>query len=139
MKSRLQLLTSGILMLGLSFAVGCAGGDDGEDVDDEVEPSGQAESKMLPEFTEDIATLYETLTTVDTVDCSICTTAQACCSAGSTRTSYCANFNAERCATLDPGRQRTTKLNCLTLLRTTISAWQMSGREPPSQCRIPGE
>lgn len=139
MKSRLLLLTSGILVLGLSFAVGCAGGNEDDDVDDEVQASGQAKSKMLPEFTEDITTLYETLTTVDMVDCSICATAQACCNAVSTRSSYCANFDAERCATLDPGRQRTTKLNCLTSLRTTISAWQMAGRTPPSECRIPGE
>jgi hypothetical protein len=138
MKSRLQLLTSWIFVLGLSLGVGCAGSNDGEDVNDDVDASEQSPSNMLPEFTEDIATLYQT-TTVDVVDCSICATAQTCCNAVSTRTSYCASFNAERCETLDPGRQRTTKLNCLTLLRTTLSAWTTAGRTPPSQCRIPGE
>jgi hypothetical protein len=89
--------------------------------------------------------LRDALTTVDQVDCGICEIARECCHAVyaanglSSRASCCDNFSAERCAVLDPGRQRTTKLNCLVQLRTTISAWRSAGRAPPSTCRIPGE
>ena len=48
----------------------------------------------------------------------------------------CVNFNGQRCAALDPGRQRTTKINCLVYLRAVITAW---GGMPPSVCQIPGE
>lgn len=131
MKSVVQSLARGAvgLVLGVSLAAGCAGAD---------EVAEEAEPVTPPEVTEELGTLEEGLTTVDMVDCSICATAKACCAAVST-SSYCNNFSAERCATLDPGRQRTTKLSCLTLLRTTISAWQSSGRTPPPECRIPGE
>jgi hypothetical protein len=80
----------------------------------------------------------ESLTSTADVDCSICAIAKACCNAVGAG-SYCNNFNADRCATLDPGRQETTKRNCLTLLRTTISAWRSNGRTPPAECYIPGE
>jgi hypothetical protein len=120
------------LMLGVAFSAGCAGtGGTAE----ETEPTTPVESV---ESTEQVGALEEGLTSVDMVDCSICATARACCAAVSTN-SYCNNFDAERCATLDPGRMRTTKLNCLVLLRTTISAWRLAGRTPPSECRIPGE
>lgn len=116
MKSFVELLAPGgiALMLGMSLATGCGGTD------------------------ADGAQVEQGLTTVDMVDCSICATAKACCNAVNPG-SYCNNFDAARCEVLDPGRQRTTKLNCLVQLRTTISAWRLAGRTPPSECRIPGE
>jgi hypothetical protein len=132
MRSMVEVLTHGVVgvMFGALLAAGCAGVDEATD---------QKESGTPVETTEGISVQEESLTSVDMVDCSICATARACCNAVSTRASYCDNFNAESCARLDPGRQRTTKLNCLVQLRTTISAWRLAGREPPSECRIPGE
>lgn len=130
-KAIIELFARGAmgLVLGVGLAAGCADADDA---------AQRTDPAMPHEMTEDIGTLEEGLTTVDMVDCSICATARACCTAVNAG-SYCNNFNADRCSTLDPGRQRTTKLNCLTLLRTTISAWRLAGRTPPPECRIPGE
>jgi hypothetical protein len=131
MQTRIASLARGAagLMLGVALSAGCAG--DGGTAE-------ETESTTPVESTEQVGATEESLTSVDMVDCSICATARACCTAVST-SSYCNNFDAERCATLDPGRMRTTKLNCLVLLRTTISAWRLAGRTPPSECRIPGE
>ena len=116
MKSTINLLVRGAMgvSLGILLASGCGG----------PEPDG--------------AKAEESLTTVELVDCSICATARACCEAVNAG-SYCNNFDAQRCEVLDPGRQRTTTLNCLVLLRTTISAGRLAGRTPPSACHIPGE
>lgn len=132
MKAWVEMLARGAtgLVLGVSLAAGCAGADEA------TQDAGPAAPLAV---TDELGEVTEELTSVDMVDCSICATARACCNAVSSRSSYCSNFNADRCATLDPGRQRTTKLNCLTLLRTTISAWRGAGRTPPSECRIPGE
>ena len=116
------------VMLAVSVAAGCAGSD---------EATQETESTLGEQD--------QSLTTVDQVDCSICAIARACCHAVyaanglTSRASSCDNFDAQRCAALDPGRQRTTKLNCLVQLRTTIGAWRLGGRTPPSACRIPGE
>lgn len=126
----------GLLLLGISIAAGCAGSD---------EATEGTESTESVEARGALGEQEESLTSVDQVDCSICAIARECCHAVyaanglTSRASSCDNFNAERCATLDPGRQRTTKINCLVQLRTTISAWRLAGREPPSACRIPGE
>ena len=120
-----ELLARGALglVVGVSLATGCAAA--GADGTAEADESAMGEVK-------------QGLTSVDMVDCSICATARACCNAVSAA-SYCNNFDAQRCETLDPGRQRTTRLDCLVLLRTTIYAWQSARRTPPSECRIPGE
>jgi hypothetical protein len=120
------------LLLGAALATGCASAGEVGEVGEEAQPGAPLES------TEQVGTQQESLTRVDMVDCSICATARACCTAVNAG-SYCNNFNAERCTTLDPGRQRTTKIDCLVLLRTAISAWRLSGKAPPSACRIPGE
>lgn len=120
MGSMLHSLAISALALSLS-AAGCAAGGEDETVTQE-----------------EIDTQSESLTSVDMVDCSICQIARECCFAVTTN-SYCNNFSAERCETLDPGRQRTTKINCLVQLRTTISAWRLAGRNPPAACYIPGE
>ena len=125
----------GLLLAG-SMTAGCAGSDqttEETEWTDSTVPPGQLSEQE------------QSLTTVDQVDCSICAIARECCHAVyaanglTSRASSCDNFDAQRCATLDPGRQRTTKLNCLVQLRTTISAWRLAGRTPPSACRIPGE
>jgi hypothetical protein len=68
-----------------------------------------------------------------TVDCSICTIAQECCEAvGAPCT-----FSADACFALDPGREKTYATYCLTTLRTTISAWTISGATPPAVCHLP--
>ena len=136
MKSTAELVTRGALglLLGVSIAAGCADSDEATE--------GSTESVEVPE---PLAEQEQSLTSVDQVDCGICAIARECCHAVyaanglTSRASSCDNFNAERCATLDPGRQRTTKINCLVQLRTTISAWRLAGRAPPSACRIPGE
>ena len=142
MKSLVQLLARGAvaLVFGLPLSAGCAATDEAtenyaQEEDDAVQT---AEPPVSLEETEEIGTLEEGLTSVDMLDCSICAIARSCCNAVNPSTS-CNNFNAERCATLDPGRQRTTKINCLVQLRTTITAWRLSGRTPPSECFIPGE
>jgi hypothetical protein len=129
MKSMLELLVSATVMLCLSGVGGCAAGDEGP---------GGAGTESREQAAEVGGEAREGLTSVDMVDCSICEIAKTCCRAVSAA-SYCDNFNAQRCATLDPGRQRTTKLNCLVQLRTTISAWRLAGRTPPAACYIPGE
>jgi len=133
MKSLIQMLMSGAAVLGLSLAAGCAAGD----VAEPVEGAPATEVAEL-ETTQELGTLEEGLTSVNDVDCSICEAARQCCNAVSA-SSGCNNFDAARCATLDPGRQKTTKINCLVQLRTTISAWRLGGRTPPAACRIPGE
>lgn len=135
MKSTAELVARGALgmLLGISIAAGCAGSDEATEETEPVEVRGP------------VAEQEESLTSVDQVDCSICAIARECCHAVyaanglTSRASSCDNFDAERCALLDPGRQRTTKINCLVQLRTTISAWRLAGRAPPSACRIPGE
>ena len=98
MQTRIASLARGAagLMLGVALSAGCAG--DGGTAE-ETEPTTPVE------LTEQVGATEESLTSVDMVDCSICATARACCTAVST-TSYCNNFDAERCATLDPGRMR---------------------------------
>jgi hypothetical protein len=137
MKSMVQLLACGCvgLLLGLPLAAGCGSFDDGDE-------RGQPATPLVS--SEELGTLQEGLTSVDMVDCSICKLARECCVAVNaanqcTNCTNCTNFNAESCAALDPGRQRTTKINCLVQLRTTISAWRLHGQEPPSACYIPGE
>lgn len=138
MKSKAELVARGALglLLCASMAAGCAGSDAATE---ETESTEGVEAPGL------VAAQEESLTTVDQVDCSICAIARDCCHAVyaanglTSRASSCDNFSAERCAVLDPGRQRTTKINCLVQLRTTISAWRLAGRSPPSACRIPGE
>ena len=138
MKSTAKVLARGALglLLAISTAAGCAGSDpatEGTGSTDSLEARGPLTEQE------------ESLTSVDQVDCGICALARDCCLAvyaanGLTSSaSSCYNFDAQRCAVLDPGRQRTTKINCLVQLRTTISAWRLAGREPPSACRIPGE
>lgn len=73
--------------------------------------------------------------TTSSVDCSICTTALQCCDAVSAG-ALC-TFSAEECSSLDAGRQATYALYCLTVLRTTISAWNIAGRTPPAACILP--
>lgn len=136
MKSTTELVVRGALglLLGVSIVAGCAGSDEAT--------AGPTESVEVPE---PLAEQEQSLTSVDQVDCGICAIARECCHAVyaanglTSRASSCDNFNAERCETLDPGRQRTTKINCLVQLRTTISAWRLAGQAPPSACRIPGE
>jgi hypothetical protein len=129
MKMILELLPRGAVGLVLvSLAAGCAS------------PVDRANEAGEPAATENLGQTEESLTSVNMLDCSICDTARECCNAVSaangTSASSCMNFDGPRCATLDPGRQKTTKLNCLVYLRTVITAW---GRMPPSVCRIPGE
>jgi hypothetical protein len=47
------------------------------------------------------------------------------------------SFSAAACSALDPGRQHTYAIYCLTVLRTTISAWTISGSTPPAACTLP--
>jgi hypothetical protein len=138
MKSTAELVARGALglLLGVSIAAGCAGSDTATE---------ETESTELVQTPDSLAEQEASLTSVDQVDCGICAIARACCHAVyaanglTSRASSCNNFDAQRCATLDPGRQRTTKINCLVQLRTTISAWRLAGRAPPSACYIPGE
>src|SRR5688572_3386360 len=124
MKSTAGLFARGALglLFGVSIAAGCAGSDEA------TEETGSTES--LP--SDAIAEQEASLTSVDQLDCSICAIARECCHAVyavnglSSRASSCDNFDAGRCATLDPGRQRTTKITCLVQLRTTISAWRLA-------------
>lgn len=67
--------------------------------------------------------------------CSLCATTQACCNA--VNAGPLCTFSANTCASLDPGRQATYSRNCLMVLRTTISAWKINGRTPPSACTLP--
>ena len=117
------------VVLGAFLAVGCA--------DVQSDPADEAVDTAA---TEDLGQVEESLTSVDMVDCSICDTARECCNAvtaaNGSSSSSCVNFNGQRCAALDPGRQRTTKINCLVYLRAVITAW---GGMPPSVCQIPGE
>jgi hypothetical protein len=142
MKSMVQLLACGGvgLLLGLPLAAGCGSFDEGDEGAQPATPLVSSEELS----SEELGTLQEGLTSVDMVDCSICEIARECCVAVNaanqcTYCTNCSNFDAERCAGLDPGRQRTTKINCLVQLRTTISAWRLHGQEPPSACYIPGE
>ncbi|HKU38546.1 MAG TPA: hypothetical protein VJR89_10375 [Polyangiales bacterium] len=78
---------------------------------------------------------------VSDLDCSFCNVARDCCNAvnaanGNTAT-FCNNFDAARCATLDPGRQYTTIQDCLVNVNIRISAWRLAGREPPPECHVP--
>jgi hypothetical protein len=125
-----RLVRGGVgLMLVISLAAGCA--------DAQVE---RLDEGGEPAVTDALGQTEESLTSVDMLDCSICDTARSCCNAVSaangSSASSCVNFDGQRCAALDPGRQRTTKLNCLVYLRAVITAW---GRMPPSVCQIPGE
>src|SRR5689334_22515740 len=98
------------LLLAASMAAGCAGSDQ---VTEETE---SIDSVAAPGT---LGAQEQSLTTVDQVDCGICAIARDCCHAVyaanglTSRASSCDNFDAQRCATLDPGRQRTTKINCL--------------------------
>ena len=137
MKSTAELVARGALGLLLTISIaGCAGSDEA------TEERESTESVQTPG---PLGEQEESLTSVDQVDCGICEIARECCHAVyaanglTSRASSCNNFDAERCAALDPGRQRTTKINCLVQLRTTISAWRLAGRAPPSACYIPGE
>lgn len=70
-----------------------------------------------------------------TVDCSLCTIAEDCCNA--VDAGALCTFSADTCSSLDPGRQASYALYCLTVLRTTISAWTTNGRTPPAACTLP--
>jgi hypothetical protein len=135
MKSMVQFMAGSAvsLMLGLPLASGCAGTEEGSEVA-ALSPVPAAE-----ETPGELGVLEEGLTSVDQVDCSICQIANECCHAVTDRVDFCNGYNAGRCATLDPARQRTTKIDCLVFLRYTISAWRLGGRTPPAQCYIPGE
>ena len=120
MKSTAELVAQGALglLLSVSIATGCAGPDDA---------SGETDSSESMQTPAALGEQEESLTSVDQVDCGICAIARACChevyavNGLTSRASSCDNFDAQRCATLDSGRQRTTKINCLVQLRTTIS------------------
>lgn len=75
------------------------------------------------------------------LDCSFCNVARDCCNAvnaaNGTQATFCNNFNAARCETLDPGRQYTIIQDCLVNVNIRISAWRLAGREPPPQCHVP--
>ena len=75
--------------------------------------------------------------TVSDLDCSFCQVARECCQAVNPNPEHCLNFDAERCETLDPGRQETTIRNCLVNVNITITAWRLAGREPPAACHVP--
>jgi hypothetical protein len=68
-------------------------------------------------------------------DCSLCTVTQDCCNA--VNAGALCTFSADTCASLDPPKQASYALNCLTVLRTTISAWTMNRRIPPPVCSLP--
>lgn len=109
-----------LILMGASCAAEVGGG--GEDEVSAV-PAGQS------------------LTTVNDLTCDFCDATRACCEAVHAG-SYCDGFSAQACHRYDgdgSGRQRTYLLNCLTTMRTIISAWQSGGSTPPPECHIPGE
>ncbi|HWO10747.1 MAG TPA: hypothetical protein VNN80_14740 [Polyangiaceae bacterium] len=139
MKSMVQFVawSATSLLLGVPLAAGCAGTEEGsEEAALSPVPAATEETPAVTETPAAIGVVEEGLTSVDQVDCSICQIARDCCHAVTDRTSFCDSYDADRCATLDPGRQRTTKIDCLVLLRYVITAW---GGNPPPQCYIPGE
>jgi hypothetical protein len=68
-------------------------------------------------------------------ECSLCTVTQDCCNA--VNAAALCTFSADTCASLDAPRQDSYALYCLTVLRTTISAWTMNRRIPPPACSLP--
>jgi hypothetical protein len=67
--------------------------------------------------------------------CSICTTAQSCCNA--VDGGPLCTFSADTCASSEAEGQAVYARNCLTTLRTTISAWALNRRTPPAACSLP--
>lgn len=141
--------TAAFILLGC-VAAGCTGSDEGdlgaasgdEEYADGAEELVGAEELAGAEESagaEELGSLAAGLTSVDDVDCSICAIARSCCHAVNAPIHFCNNFDAEACEALDPGRQRTVKINCLVLLRYAISSWRLAGRTPPAECYIPGE
>jgi hypothetical protein len=111
------------LSLVLASSTGCAGIDESE----------------LDERSVDVA--QEPVIRVSDLDCSFCNVARDCCNAvnaaNSNPATFCNNFDAARCETLDPGRQYTIIQDCLVNVNIRISAWRLAGREPPPQCHVP--
>lgn len=111
------------LSLALAVGTGCADVDESELDDRSVDVAQEPIS-------------------VSDLDCSFCNVARDCCNAvneanGNTTATFCNNFDAAGCETLDPGRQYTIIQNCLVNVNIRISAWRSAGREPPPECHVP--
>jgi hypothetical protein len=111
------------LSLVLAVSTSCAGVDESE----------------LDEPSVDVA--QEPVIRVSDLNCSFCNVARDCCNAvnaaNSNPATFCNNFDAARCETLDPGRQYTIIQDCLVNVNIRISAWRLAGREPPPECHVP--
>jgi hypothetical protein len=68
-------------------------------------------------------------------DCSICTRANDCCNA--VGAGALCTFSAATCFAESPPVAQASYTNyCVTLLRTTITAWTSAGQTPPAVCSL---
>jgi hypothetical protein len=109
-----QLLVGLIALGSIALSAGCSAGSEGADA-----------------AHESVAESEEALTAAD---CENCVTAHECCEAVTDRP-IC-NFDPPACYAADPGRQATRIRNCRVYIRTAVSAWNLSGRTPPAECKI---